>query len=171
VGDDGELVLLADQDRSLWDHAKIAEGLTRVESALRAGRAGPYALQAAIAAVHAQARCPEDTDWREIVALYDLLLRHEPTPIVELNRAAAVAMARGPETGLRLMDDLVSRGELADFHLLYAARGDLLKRLGRREEAAAEYRTALDLATVDAERKFFARRIAELTDHSAAGST
>ena len=169
--DDGELVLLADQDRSLWDHAKIAEGLERVESALRAGPAGPYALQAAIAAVHAQARCPEDTDWREIVALYDLLLRHEPTPIVELNRAAAVAMARGPETGLRLMDDLVSRGELADFHLLYAARGDLLKRLGRREEAAAEYRTALDLATVDAERKFFARRIAELTDHSAAGST
>ena len=163
--DDGELVLLADQNRGLWDHAKIAEGLARVESALRAGPAGPYALQAAIAAVHAHAQRPEDTDWCEIAALYDLLLRREPTPIVELNRAAAVAMARGPETGLRLMDDLVSRGELADVHLLHAARGDLLKRLGRRDEAVAAYRTALGLATVDAERKFFARRIAELTDY------
>ncbi|HTD60714.1 MAG TPA: RNA polymerase sigma factor, partial [Gemmatimonadaceae bacterium] len=163
VRDDGELVLLADQDRSLWDHAKIAEGLSRVESALRAGPAGPYALQAAIAAIHAQARRPEDTDWREIAALYALLLRHEPTPIVELNRAAAVAMAQGPEVGLRLMDDLASRGDLADCHLLYAARGDLLKRLGRNDAAAAEYRTALSLATVDAERKFFARRIEELS--------
>jgi RNA polymerase sigma-70 factor (ECF subfamily) len=161
--DNGELVLLADQDRSLWDHAKIAEGLSRVESALRAGPAGPYALQAAIAAIHAQARRPEDTDWREIAALYALLLRHEPTPIIELNRAAAVAMAQGPEAGLRLMDDLASRGDLADCHLLYAARGDLLKRLGRNDAAAAEYRTALSLATVDAERKFFARRIEELS--------
>ena len=161
--DNGELVLLADQDRSLWDHAKIAEGLSRVESALRAGPAGPYALQAAIAALHAQARRPEDTDWREIEALYALLLRHEPTPIVELNRAAAVAMAQGPEAGLHLMDDLASRGDLADCHLLYAARGDLLKRLGRNDAAAAEYRTALSLAAVDAERKFFARRIEELS--------
>jgi RNA polymerase sigma-70 factor (ECF subfamily) len=162
--DDGELVLLADQDRSLWDHAKIAEGLSRVESALRAGPAGPYALQAAIAAIHAHARRPEDTDWREIAALYALLLRHEPTPIIELNRAAAVAMAQGPEAGLRLMDDLASRGDLADCHLLYAARGDLLKRLGRNDAAVAEYRTALSLATVDAERKFLARRIEELCD-------
>ena len=168
--DNGELVLLADQDRSLWDHAKIAEGLSRVESALRAGPAGAYALQAAIAAIHAQARRPEDTDWREIAALYALLLRHEPTPIVELNRAAAVAMAQGPEMGLRLMDDLASRGDLADCHLLYAARGDLLKRLGRNDAAAAEYRTALSLATVDAERKFFARRIEELSDPKQCGS-
>jgi RNA polymerase sigma-70 factor (ECF subfamily) len=171
ASDDGEPVLLADQNRGLWDHAKIAEGLSRVESVLRAGPAGPYALQAAIAAVHAQARRPEDTDWHEIAALYDLLLRHEPTPIVELNRAAAIAMARGPETGLRLIDDLVSRGELADVHLLYAARGDLLKRLGRREEAAAEYRTALGLATVDAEKRFLSRCIAELTNRSTAGSS
>jgi RNA polymerase sigma-70 factor (ECF subfamily) len=168
--DNGELVLLADQDRSLWDHAKIAEGLSRVESALRAGPAGPYALQAAIAAIHAQARRPEDTDWREIAALYALLLRHEPTPIVELNRAAAVAMAQGPEAGLRLMDDLASGGDLADCHLLYAARGDLLKRLGRNDAAAAEYRTAFSLATVDAERKFFARRIEELSDTKQIGS-
>ncbi|HTA74462.1 MAG TPA: RNA polymerase sigma factor [Gemmatimonadaceae bacterium] len=168
--DDGELVLLADQDRGLWDHAKIAEGLSRVESALRAGPAGPYALQAAIAAIHAQARRPEDTDWRQIAALYALLLRHEPTPIVELNRAAAVAMAQGPEAGLRLMDDLASGGDLADCHLLYAARGDLLKRLGRNDAAAAEYRTAFSLATVDAERKFFARRIEELSDTKQIGS-
>ena len=168
--DNGELVLLAEQDRSLWDHAKIAEGLSRVESALRAGPAGPYALQAAIAAIHAQARRPEDTDWREIAALYALLLRHEPTPIIELNRAAAVAMAQGPEAGLHLMDDLASRGDLADCHLLYAARGDLLKRLGRNDAAAAEYRTALSLATVDAERKFFARRIEELCDPKQCGS-
>jgi RNA polymerase sigma-70 factor (ECF subfamily) len=168
--DNGELVLLADQDRSLWDHAKIAEGLSRVESALRAGPAGPYALQAAIAAIHAHARRPEDTDWREIAALYALLLRHEPTPIIELNRAAAVAMAQGPEAGLRLMDDLASRGDLADCHLLYAARGDLLKRLGRNDAAVAEYRTALSLATVDAERKFFARRIEELCDPKQCGS-
>ncbi len=169
--DDGELVLLADQDRSLWDHAKIAEGLSRVESALRAGPAGPYALQAAIAALHAQARRPEDTDWRQIAALYALLLRHEPTPIVELNRAAAVAMAQGPEAGLRLMDDLASRGDLADCHLLYAARGDLLKRLGRNDAAVAEYRTALSLATVDAERKFFLRRIEELSATKQVGSS
>jgi RNA polymerase sigma-70 factor (ECF subfamily) len=168
--DDGELVLLADQDRGLWDHAKIAEGLSRVETALRAGPAGPYALQAAIAAVHAQSQRPEDTDWREIAALYALLLRHEPTPIVELNRAAAVAMAQGPEAGLQLMDDLASRGVLADCHLLYAARGDLLKRLGRRGEAAAEYRTALSLAPVDGERKFFARRIEELSETKQVGS-
>jgi RNA polymerase sigma-70 factor (ECF subfamily) len=168
--ENGELVLLADQDRSLWDHAKIAEGLSRVESALRAGPAGPYALQAAIAAIHAQARRPEDTDWREIAALYALLLRHEPTPIVELNRAAAIAMAQGPEAGLHLMDDLASRGDLADCHLLYAARGDLLKRLGRNDAAAAEYRTALSLAAVDAERKFFARRIEELCDPKQCGS-
>jgi RNA polymerase sigma-70 factor, ECF subfamily len=168
--DDGELVLLADQDRTLWDHAKIAEGLSRVESALRAGPPGPYALQAAIAAVHAQAQRPEDTDWCEIAALYSLLLQYEPTPIVELNRAAAMAMARGPETGLRLIDELVSRGVLVDFHLLHAARGDLLKRLGRRDEAAAEYRKALSLATVDAEKRFLSRCIAGLTDRSAAGS-
>jgi RNA polymerase sigma-70 factor, ECF subfamily len=161
--DDGELVLLAEQNRGLWDHAKIAEGLSRIEAVLRAGPPGPYALQAAIAAVHAQARRPEDTDWCEISGLYALLLEHEPTPIVELNRAAAVSMSRGPEAGLRLMDDLVARGELADCHLLYAARGDVLKRLGRNDAAVAEYRTALALATVDGERKFFARRIEELS--------
>jgi RNA polymerase sigma-70 factor, ECF subfamily len=165
--DNGELVLLADQNRSLWDHAKIAEGLSRVDACLRAGPAGPYPLQAAIAAVHASAQRPEDTDWGEIAALYELLLRHEPTPIVELNRAVAVAMAAGPETGLRLMDDLVARNVLPDCHLLYAARGDLLKRLGRREAAVAEYRTALALASVEAEKRFLARRIQEL----AAGAT
>jgi RNA polymerase sigma-70 factor (ECF subfamily) len=161
--DDGELVLLADQNRGLWDRAKITEGLARVESVLRAGPAGPYALQAAIAAVHAQAKRPEDTDWREIAGLYALLWQHEPTPIVELNRAAAVAMSRGPEVGLQLMNRLASRGELADCHLLYAARGDLLKRLGRHEEAIAEYRTALSLATVETEKRFLARCIDELS--------
>jgi RNA polymerase sigma-70 factor, ECF subfamily len=160
--DNGEVVLLADQDRTLWDHAKIAEGVSRVDSVLRAGPPGPYALQAAIAAVHAEAVRPEDTDWREIAGLYALLLEHEPTPIVELNRAAAVAMASGPEAGLRLMDDLVGRGALADQHLLYSSRADLLKRLGRRQEAAAEYRKALSLATVEAERRFLERRAAEM---------
>jgi RNA polymerase sigma-70 factor, ECF subfamily len=160
--DNGEVVLLADQDRTLWDHAKIAEGVSRVDSVLRAGPPGPYALQAAIAAVHAEAVRPEDTDWREIAGLYALLLEHEPTPIVELNRAAAVAMASGPEAGLRLMDDLVGRGALADQHLLYSSRADLLKRLGRRREAAAEYRKALSLATVEAERRFLERRAAEM---------
>ncbi|HZS58733.1 MAG TPA: RNA polymerase sigma factor [Gemmatimonadaceae bacterium] len=168
--DDGELVLLADQNRGLWDHAKIAEGLSRVDTALRAGPAGPYALQAAIAAVHAQAKRPEDTDWREVAGLYALLLKHEPTPIIELNLAVAVAMSCGPEAGLQMMDNLASRGELADFHLLHAARGDLLKRLGRREEAASAYRTALSLAAVEAERKFYARRVAELSDRELTGA-
>jgi RNA polymerase sigma-70 factor, ECF subfamily len=161
--DDGELVLLAQQDRSLWDHAKIDEGLSRVEAALRGGPAGPYALQAAIAALHAQARRPEDTDWHQIAALYGLLWRQEPTPIVELNRAVAVAMSCGPEAGLALMDGIVARGSLADVHLLYSSRGDLLSRLGRRPEALVEYQKALGLATVDAERKFIAKRINELT--------
>jgi RNA polymerase sigma-70 factor, ECF subfamily len=163
AGDDGEVVLLADQDRTLWDHAKIDEGLRRVDAALRGGPAGVYALQAAIAALHAQARRPEDTDWRQIAVLYDLLLRHEPTPIIELNRAVAIAMSRGPDAGLALMDDLVARGALADCHLLYSARGDLLKRLGRRDAAIAAYRTALALATVDAEKKFLARQVERLS--------
>ena len=164
TGAAGELVLLEDQDRSAWDAAQIEEGLALAERALRSGRPGPYALQAAIAAVHAEAHAPADTDWRQIVALYDALCRLHPTPVVALNRAVAVAMADGPAAGLALIDSLVSNGALDGYHLLYAARADLLRRLGRPEHAKTDYETALRLATNPVERAFLARRIAQLTE-------
>ncbi|MFL5622438.1 MAG: RNA polymerase sigma factor [Gemmatimonadaceae bacterium] len=158
----GEMVLLEDQDRSLWNREQIDEGVELVEAALRSHRFGPYTLQAAIAAVHAEARDSQSTDWRQIVGLYDLLLRTEPSPIIELNRAAAVAMSDGPEAGLALIDAILVRGDLAEYHLAHAARGDLNRRLGRVDQAIASYETALRLATQVTERRFLLRRLEEL---------
>jgi RNA polymerase sigma-70 factor (ECF subfamily) len=157
----GDLILLEDQDRRLWNRAAIVEGLRLAESALRSGP-GPYSVQAAIAAVHADAMSAAQTDWAQIVALYDVLLRMQPSPVIELNRAAAVAMAQGYETGLRLLDELQERGELRGYYLLPAARADLLRRLGEREAAADAYREALGLVGLDAERRFLAGRLAEV---------
>ena len=153
----GELVLLEDQDRSRWDRAEIEEGTALVDRALRLGRPGPYQLQGAIAALHGAARRPGDTDWRQISLLYARLAAFQPTPVVELNRAAAVAMADGPERGLELMEPL--GGALDRYHLYHAARGDLLRRLGRRDESAAAYRRALELASNEVERRFLERRM------------
>ncbi len=160
----GDLVLLEDQDRSAWDRRAIHEGVGLVRRALRsAGRdAGPYALQAAIAAIHAEAATPEDTDWPQIVALYGLLLRVQPSPVVELNRAVAVAMADGPAVGLAILDRLEAGGELDGYHLLHSARGGLLRRLGRDAEAADAYRRALGLATNPVELAFLRRRLVDL---------
>ena len=157
----GEIVLLDDQDRSLWDRDEIAEGLSLVERSLRAGPAGPYVLQAAIAAVHAEAATAADTDWPQIAGLYDELYRRLPTPVVALNRAVAVAMADGPARGLELVDDLAGRGTLDGYHLLHATRADLLRRLGRAAQAQAEYERALALATNPVERAFLRRRLDE----------
>jgi len=159
----GEMVLLEDQDRSRWDRGAIQEGLTLVETALRAGPPGAYALQAAIAGVHARAARAEQTDWREIAALYGLLRVANPSGVVALNHAAAVAMAEGPAAGLRLMDALAADGSLAGYHLLPAARADLLRRLGRMPEAAAAYREALALVGNDADRRFLERRLAQVS--------
>ena len=158
----GEIALLAEQDRRLWDRAEIEEGARLVERAMRTGRVGPYAVQAAIAALHAEAPSAEATDWVQITGLYDVLMRIEPTPIVELNRAVAVAMRDGAQAGLALMDGILARGELDAYHLAHAARADLLARLGRREEAIAAYDRALALAALEPERRFLARRIGEL---------
>ena len=163
VDDAGEVVLLEDQDRSRWDRGAIQEGLTLVEAALRAGPPGAYALQAAIAGVHARAARAEETDWREIAALYGLLRVANPSGVVALNHAAAVAMAEGPAAGLRLMDALAAEGSLAGYHLLPAARADLLRRLGRMPEAAAAYREALALVGNDADRRFLDRRLAQVS--------
>jgi RNA polymerase sigma-70 factor, ECF subfamily len=162
VSADGELVLLEEQDRSQWDHAQIDEGLERVDAALHGGRAGPYAIQAAIAALHARARAANETDWRQIAALYALLLERAPSAVVELNHAVAVAMVDGPEQGLLLVDAIDARGELRGYHLLHAARADLLRRLGRTSDAVAAYETALGLATLEPERRFLQRRLTEL---------
>ena len=162
VDADGCIVTLEDQDRSRWNASQIAEGLVLVEAALREGPPTPYALQAAIAALHAQAKTAAETDWRQIAALYGVLLRVAPSPVVELNHAVAVAMVDGPARGLMLLDSLEARGELDRFHLLPAARADLLRRLGRRREAAEAYATALTLVGNDAERRFLARRLGEL---------
>lgn len=165
VGPGGELVLLEDQDRGRWDRQKIAEGIALVESALRPPRSrfpGAFWVQAAIAAVHAESRSASETDWRQISILYGLLLRLQPTPIVELNRAVAVAMADGAEHGLRILDGLVARGALEGYHLLHAARGGLLMRLGRRTEASEAYRLALASAQNAAARRFLERRLQEL---------
>ena len=158
----GEVVLLEDQDRARWDREAIREGLALVEAALRAGPPGAYALQAAIAGVHARAARAEETDWREIAALYGLLRAATPSGVVALNHAAAVAMAQGPAEGLRLMDALAADGTLAGYHLLPAARADLLRRLGRFSEAAAAYREALALVANDADRRFLERRLAQV---------
>ena len=158
---DGDLVLLADQDRSRWDRAAIAEARARVEQALRAGRFGAYTLQAAIAAVHAEAPAADATDWAQIIGLYDLLLRAEPSPVVELNRAAAIAMRDGPAAGLTAVDALLARGALDDYHLAHSTRADLLRRLGRIDEARAAYRRALELTKVEPERRFLERRLRE----------
>jgi len=163
---DGNLILLEDQDRSRWNRAQIAEGRALVERALASRRFGPYALQAAIAAVHADAPDARSTDWAEIVGLYDVLASVEPSPVVELNRAVAVAMRDGPEAGLALIDAILSRGDLSDYRLAHAARADLCRRLGRTAEARAAYERALALTRQEPERRFLERRLAELRDRS-----
>ena len=157
----GDLVVLEEQDRGRWDHRQIAEALPLVEEALRGG-ASPYALQAAIAAQHCRAARPEDTDWRQIVRLYDLLGRLQPTPVVSLNRAVAVAMAEGPGPALAIIDALVAASDLDDYHLLHAARADLLRRMGSFEEAAKSYKQALALVSNDSERRYLERRLHEV---------
>ena len=158
----GEMILLEDQDRSLWDRTEIDEGVGLVEGALASHRFGPYTLQAAIAAVHAEASSASATDWPQIVGLYDVLLRTDPSPVIELNRAAAIAMRDGPEAGLALIDAILVRGDLTDYHLAHAARGDLCRRTGRVEEAIRAYERALELSNQEAERRFIARRLEEL---------
>ena len=158
----GELVLLGEQDRSLWDRGQIAEGARLVERSLSSQRFGPYALQAAIAAVHAQAPSAGETDWDEIVGLYGVLQRAHPSPVIELNRAVAVAMKDGPAAGLALIDAILGRGELLNYRLAHAARADMCRRLGRTEDARASYRRALELTRQDPERRFLERRLAEL---------
>lgn len=157
----GDLVPLEDQDRTRWDRTIIDEGVALLDAALRRGQPGPYQVQAAIAACHATASDAAATDWAQIVALYAELARMMPTPVVELNRAVAVAMAEGPEAGLALVDGLDASGALRDYHLLPATRADLLRRLDRRAEAAAEYRSALARTTSEAERRYLERRLAE----------
>ena len=158
----GDLVLLEHQDRSIWNRDQIAEGLAVVERALAARQVGPYTIQAAIAAVHANASDADDTDWARIVVLYDLLARAEPSPVVELNRAVAVAMRDGPSAGLALIDAILGRGDLSDYHLAHAARADLCRRLGRIAEARASYERALSLTEQEPERRFLKRRLAKL---------
>jgi RNA polymerase sigma-70 factor (ECF subfamily) len=162
--DNGELVLLEDQDRGLWDREQIHEGLDLVEGALRMGAPGPYQIQAAIAAVHAQADAPERTDWRQIAGLYAELHRRMPSPVVQLNHAVAVAMADGAELGLALLDNLAGTKQMQRYHLFHSARADLLRRLGRADEALAAYRAALELTDSVASRTFLNKRVRELTD-------
>jgi len=158
----GEIVLLADQDRGLWNREQIREGSSLVMRALAARTIGPYALQAAIAAVHADAVDATGTDWNEIVGLYDVLLRADPSPVIELNRAVAVAMRDGPATGLALIDAILARGDLQEYHLAHAARADLCRRLGMTDEARKSYRRAIALARQEPERRFLEQRIADL---------
>jgi RNA polymerase sigma-70 factor (ECF subfamily) len=158
----GDLVLLEDQDRSLWNRDYIREGLALIQQAVSSRRFGPYTLQAAIAAVHAEAPGAAATDWTQIVGLYDVLLRAEPSPVVELNRAVAVALRDGPEAGLEVVDAILARGDLENYHLAHAARADLCRRLGRTAEARASYERALSLAQQEPERRFLERRLAEL---------
>ena len=158
----GEIILLENQNRSLWNRAQIAEGVKLLERALSSRRFGPYTLQAAIAAVHSEASDAASTDWPQIVALYTVLARVEPSPIVELNRAVAVAMRDGPEAGLALIDDVLARGELTDYHLAHSARADLCRRLGRKNEARSSYERALALTRLEPERIFLEKRLQEL---------
>ena len=158
----GELIPLEEQDRSRWNREQIEEGVTLVQRALTSRGFGPYTLQAAIAALHAEAPSSAATDWPQIVGLYDVLLRAEPSPVIELNRAAAIAMRDGPERGLALIDAILARGELREYHLAHAARADLFRRLGRKSEAAAAYKRALELAVEEPERLLLERRLKEL---------
>jgi RNA polymerase sigma-70 factor, ECF subfamily len=158
----GDVILLEDQNRSLWDQAHIREGRAHLERALASPPIGPYTIQAAIAAVHAEAPSAADTDWHQIVGLYDALLRIEPSPVVALNQAVAVAMRDGPEAGLGLIDDILENGDLADYHLAHAARADLCRRLGRTADARESYERALALATLEPERRFLHKRLQEL---------
>ncbi|MBD2259375.1 RNA polymerase sigma factor [Pseudanabaena sp. FACHB-2040] len=158
----GDLILLADQDRALWNQAQIAEGQALVQQALSSQRFGPYTLQAAIAAVHAEAPTPDATDWDQIVALYSLLAQVEPSPVVQLNRAVAVAMRDGPQAGLQLLDNILAQGELAQYHLAHAARADLCRQLGKTAEAREAYQQALALVKQEPERRFLESRLREL---------
>jgi len=158
----GELILLDGQDRALWNREQIAEGKSLVERALSSRRFGPYTLQAAIAAVHADAPSAAKTDWEQIVGLYDVLVRVVPSPVVELNRAVAVAMRDGPAAGLKLVDDILARGDLTDYHLAHATRADLCRRLGLTDDARSSYQQALSNARQEPERRFLERRLAEL---------
>jgi RNA polymerase sigma-70 factor, ECF subfamily len=160
----GDLILLEDQDRSLWNRDQITKGVSLVDRALSSGRIGPYTLQAAIAAVHAQAPVAAATDWAQIVGLYDLLLQANPSPVVELNRAVAVAMRDGPAAGLELIDAIFARGDLGKYHLAHSARADLCRRLGRTADARASYERALNLTQQGPERRFLKRRLSELVD-------
>jgi RNA polymerase sigma-70 factor (ECF subfamily) len=159
---DGDLILLEQQDRSLWDRVKITEAGSLIERAISSQRFGKYTIQAALAGVHATAPTASATDWGRMVALYDLLMRAEPSPVVELNRAVAVAMRDGPQAGLELIDAILARGELADYHLAHAARADLCRRLGRPADARESYQRALALARQEPERRFLERRLREL---------
>jgi len=158
----GELILLENQDRALWNRDHITEGLALVQRALSSRRFGPYTLQAAIAAVHAEAPTPAATDWSQIVGLYTLLARTTPSPVIELNRAVAVAMRDGPAAGVELIDAILARGDLADYHLAHSARAELCRRAGRTDDARASYRRALALAKQEPERRFLEARLAEL---------
>jgi RNA polymerase sigma-70 factor (ECF subfamily) len=160
----GDLILLEEQDRALWNREQIAEGISLVERALSSRQIGPYTIQAAIAAVHAQAPGPAVTDWAQIVGLYDVMMRADPSPVVELNRAVAVAMRDGPSAGLTLIDAILARGDLANYHLAHSARADLCRRLGKTAEARASYERALSLTQQEPERRFLQRRLAELPD-------
>jgi RNA polymerase sigma-70 factor (ECF subfamily) len=157
----GDLVVLEDQDRTLWNQEQISEALALVEEALR--QPGPFGLQAAIAAEHCKATRAENTDWPQIVRLYDLLLRVQPSPVVSLNRAVAVAMADGPRRGVSIIDELATSGDLDKYHLLHAARADLLRRLGSKDESAKSYLRALELVTNEPERRFLERRLREVS--------
>ncbi|MBI4046180.1 MAG: RNA polymerase subunit sigma-24, partial [Devosia nanyangense] len=159
---DGDIILLADQDRSLWNRGMITDAGRLVADAMRSGRPGVYTVQAAIAALHAEAETAEATDWVEIVGLYDLLMRLDPSPVIALNRAVAVAMRDGPDAGLRLIEGILESGELTSYHLAHAARADLYRRLGRKNEAKGAYVEALRLARQEPERRFLERRLAEL---------
>jgi RNA polymerase sigma-70 factor (ECF subfamily) len=162
VDDQGELVTLEEQDRSRWDAAEIAEGVRLVQAALSLRRVGSYQLQAAIAAVHAEARRADETDWRQIVALYGELMRVTASPVVALNYAAAVAMSEGPERGLDLLEEAGAGGALENYYLFHASRADLLRRLGRLAEAADSYTTALSLTTNQVEMNYIQRRLNEI---------
>lgn len=162
TSNEGDLILLEDQDRSLWNQSQIAEGISLVRRALASRRVGPYTLQAAIAAVHAEAPSAAATDWAQIAGLYSVLMTIEPSPIVELNRAVAIAMRDGPAAGLSLIDTILARGELSDYYLIHAARADLCRRLGKTADSISAYERALTLARQAPERRFLERRLSEL---------
>jgi len=157
----GDIVLLDDQDRTLWNRGQIEEGLALARGALASRRFGPYTLQAAIAGAHAEAAAASATDWNRIAAIYNLLLEVEPSPVIELNRAAAIAMRDGPAVGLALIDSILERGELRDYQPAHAARADLCRRLGRMREACESYRRAIELTRQGAARRFLEKRLAE----------